>query len=76
MLPVETCLSRRLDRHHHAFVFVLYDMAVKDKPPNNLRICEGNDHFGRRASRNQLGRYCILMCIARLLASLAVGSYR
>ena len=21
-------------------------MAVKDKPPNNPRICEGNDHFG------------------------------
>src|SRR5262249_46296387 len=30
----------------HAFVFVLYDMAVKDKPPNDLRVCEGNDHFG------------------------------
>ena len=21
-------------------------MAVRDKPPNNLRISEGNDHFG------------------------------
>ena len=34
-------------------------MAVKDKPPNNLRVCEGNDHFGLAGFRNHLGRYSI-----------------
>ena len=75
--PVETCLSRHLDRHHHAFVFLPYDMAVKDKPPNNLRVCEGNDHFGLAGlPATTLADTVLRLYGARPLASLAVQSYR
>jgi len=39
-------LGPHFDCHHHAFVFVFDDMAVKHEAPENFRICERNDELG------------------------------
>ena len=38
-------LFHHLDRHHHAFIFMLDHVAVEHEPPNNFGVREGDDEF-------------------------------
>jgi hypothetical protein len=42
------------DSHHHVFVFVFHDVAVKYEALDNLRVCKGNSELG-------LARFSILL---------------
>jgi hypothetical protein len=39
-------LPHDFDGHHHAFVFVFRDVAVKHEAPDNLRVCKRDDELG------------------------------